>query len=301
MRSDISTKALLPLPRCQRWCYSVGHVHNDLTASVWFSFLLVYLHSVVQLDTVVSGLVVLIGHVVDACCTPVVGILSDRSESRYGRRKSWHAIGSAAALLSFPFILSDPCTTFADFFSKNVERSCPHWTPSVYLAWYGCTVAVFQFGWASVQTTHLALARGLTESPDERLSLYSNRFMFGILSNMAVFVSSWALLSWWRPGEVGPDDATPFFLLTLVVTALGGLAVIVFHGGVQEHQSDDSRRRRWSEVDTSEHVARSASKREDSPPAAEQGNISFWLSQPEVWLMSLVYTSTRLVVNISQM
>ncbi len=34
------------LSHCQRFCYGVGHVLNDLAASMWFSYLLVFLHNV---------------------------------------------------------------------------------------------------------------------------------------------------------------------------------------------------------------------------------------------------------------
>ena len=101
----------------------------------------------------------------------MVGILSDRSRARYGRRKIWHAVGSAAAALSFPFILSDPCTTFgwggcagnatttAATGTGSLEPPAgERWGQGSYLLWYAVSCSVFQFGWASVQTTHLALA-----------------------------------------------------------------------------------------------------------------------------------------------
>ena len=34
------------LGHCHRFSYGVGHVLNDLTASMWFSYLLVFLHQV---------------------------------------------------------------------------------------------------------------------------------------------------------------------------------------------------------------------------------------------------------------
>jgi hypothetical protein len=112
----------------------------------------------------------------------VVGILSDRSRARYGRRKVWHAVGSAAAALSFPFILSDPCTTFgwggcagnatttaATGTGGSLEPPAgERWGQGSYLLWYAVSCSIFQFGWASVQTTHLALAREIARSEEEQ-------------------------------------------------------------------------------------------------------------------------------------
>ena len=41
--------------------YGVGHVLNDLSASMWFSYLLVYLHKVVIFENTVSGYMMLLG------------------------------------------------------------------------------------------------------------------------------------------------------------------------------------------------------------------------------------------------
>jgi hypothetical protein len=39
----------------QRLSYGIGHMFNDLSAACWFSYLLVYLHSVAQLSNINAG------------------------------------------------------------------------------------------------------------------------------------------------------------------------------------------------------------------------------------------------------
>ena len=41
--------------------YGVGHVLNDLSASMWFSYLLIYFHRIVQFTNSVSGYMMLLG------------------------------------------------------------------------------------------------------------------------------------------------------------------------------------------------------------------------------------------------
>ena len=41
--------------------YGVGHILNDLTASMWFSYLLIYLHRVVNFENATAGYMMLLG------------------------------------------------------------------------------------------------------------------------------------------------------------------------------------------------------------------------------------------------
>ena len=109
----------------QKLSFGTGHVLNDLCASVWFSYLLVYLQYVLLVETFLifnlkvdvhiqcnistkqipsglSGIILLIGQVADAISTPLVGILSDHGQCcciggqklcNYGKRKIWHLVG----------------------------------------------------------------------------------------------------------------------------------------------------------------------------------------------------------------
>lgn len=86
-----------PLPPRARLSYSVGHFLNDLCASMWFTYLLVYFHSVLGYSTQHAGALLLAGQVADGICTPLVGYEADQAGGcgRYGRRKSWHLAGKS--------------------------------------------------------------------------------------------------------------------------------------------------------------------------------------------------------------
>ena len=45
----------------KKFSYGVGHVLNDLTASMWFSYLLIYLHRVIGFGNSMAGYIMLIG------------------------------------------------------------------------------------------------------------------------------------------------------------------------------------------------------------------------------------------------
>jgi len=81
----------------------------------------------------------------------------------------WFAFstGTVFVLFSFPFLF----TYFADIHGTTTERS------SVLLC--GLVIAVFQFGWAATQVSHLALIPQLTAVDSERTELSAFRlFIF---------------------------------------------------------------------------------------------------------------------------
>lgn len=120
----------------------------------------------------------------DAVSTPFVGLQSDQAENfwlcRYGKRKTWHLIGNVVntilvilkeklnflgticVLISFPFI-----------FSQCIGCTNSHKWAQLF---YFCTfVAVFQFGWACVQISHLSLIPELTPNEHDRTKLTAVR------------------------------------------------------------------------------------------------------------------------------
>ncbi len=65
--------------------FSVGHVLNDLCASLWFTYLLVFFHLVLEIDNILAGIILLIGQIADGIATPFVGIQVGSSVGSSGK------------------------------------------------------------------------------------------------------------------------------------------------------------------------------------------------------------------------
>ncbi|KRZ23472.1 Major facilitator superfamily domain-containing protein 12 [Trichinella pseudospiralis] len=180
--STISTVEPTPPPPSQkstkrlwrRLAFGFGHVYNDLCASMWFSFLLVFFRKVLLFTAPAAGSIFLIGQIADAISTPAVGFESDRLNVplfclKYGRRKFLHLIGTICVALSFVFLFMK-CfgCTYGDDGTKE-------W---IQLLYYCPFVVIFQFGWASVQIGHLALIPELTPCTAERAALNGIRTQY---------------------------------------------------------------------------------------------------------------------------
>ncbi|XP_051827935.1 major facilitator superfamily domain-containing protein 12 isoform X2 [Antechinus flavipes] len=278
------------LPLVARLSYAVGHFLNDLCASMWFTYLLLYLHSVQSYSSWGAGVLLLLGQLADGVCTPLVGYEADRSGGccgRYGPRKSWHLVGTICVLLSFPFIFN-PCL--------GCTATTPEWAALVY---YAPFIVIFQFGWAATQISHLSLIPELVTNDHEKVELTAFRYAFTVVANIAVYGAAWLLLHFQGshsevpdsgPGDqLGLQDVPVFRNLSLMVVGVGAVFSLLFHLGTKEHP-----RQRQGLEEPSEHSPL-------LPPASRPMLLwKHWLQEPSFYQVGMLYMSTRLIVNLSQ-
>ncbi|XP_068605229.1 major facilitator superfamily domain-containing protein 12-like [Brachionichthys hirsutus] len=275
-----------PLAAPKKLSYAVGHFLNDLCASMWFTYLLVFYHSVLGFQSTHAGVLLLVGQVADAISTPLVGYESDQTPGcgAYGKRKSWHLVGTLSVLLSFAFVFNQ---------CLGCSSSTPQWVSVIFFVPF---IVIFQFGWAAVQISHLSLIPELVTCEHAKVELTAYRYAFTVLANITVYGMAW-LLFHFQAGEdespvsdaLGPADVTVFRNLALLVLGIGALFSIVFHLGTTEKRMDDEER----EGEQGPPLLR---------PKTPAGVLQWkcWLQQPSFYQMAFLYMLTRLIVNLSQ-
>lgn len=170
---QISETRILPCPPrrltlVRKLAYGVGHVFNDLAASMWFTYLILFYHKVIELDNALAGTLLLIGQVVDGISTPIIGFLCDITPFwfyGFGRRKLWHLLGTVLVAVSL-FFFWHKCLPCVAVNGAPLDKQ---------IVWYAVFIAIFQFGWASVQISHLSLIPELTNNESERVGLNAIR------------------------------------------------------------------------------------------------------------------------------
>ncbi|KAK1878777.1 Major facilitator superfamily domain containing protein 12 [Dissostichus eleginoides] len=199
------------LPPLLKLSYAVGHVLNDLCASMWFTYLLVFYHSVLGFQSTYAGVLLLVGQIADGICTPLIGYESDRTPGcgNYGKRKTWHLVGTLSVLVSFAFIFNQ---------CLGCGPQTPQWAS---LTFFLPFIIVFQFGWAATQISHLSLIPELVS----------------LIANITVYAVAY-LLFHVQAGEdedaLGPVDIPVFRNLALIVLGIGALFSLFFHLGIKE-------------------------------------------------------------------
>ena len=129
--------------------------------------------------------------------------------------KAWHLLGSLCVLLCFPFLFLPPiglnvqnCQTVAagttprdatPNSSMVITGSVPgeeckeQWEIAV-TAYYSAFVVLFQFGWATVQISHLSMIPDITFNENNRMALTTTRYAATVISTILVYTVTWLLL-----------------------------------------------------------------------------------------------------------
>jgi len=160
--------------------FGAGDFGPGMTANLLAFSFLIFLTTTAGLSPAAAGSVLAIGRVWDAVNDPLIGYLSDRSQSRWGRRYPWIALGAV------PFGLT--------FFLTWIV---PDWASGSARFWYYVVISlVFQVFYTVVNLPYTTLTAELTQDYDERTELTAFRLgasLLGAISALALglLVSHW--------------------------------------------------------------------------------------------------------------
>lgn len=171
--SDSSVPPATPKPDklslSTKLAYGAGDLGPAITANVGVFFALFFFTNVAGLSAGLAGSILMIGKIWDAVNDPMVGVLSDRTKSRWGRRLPWMLYGA------IPFGIFFFLQWIVPHFSA--DRSANSWG----LFWYYVIIAIlFNSFYTAVNLPYTALTPELTQDYNERTSLNSFRFSFSI-------------------------------------------------------------------------------------------------------------------------
>jgi len=208
--------------------YAVGHVYNDICASMWFSYLLIFYENVCLFSPVAASNLLLIGQIVDGLAQPVVGYFSDKTNGFFGysNRKSWHALGTVLVTCSFPLVFHRILLGSGDPNSVGGFMN--------YVPW----IVLFQIGWATTQINHLPMIPELTSCQHKRDTLNSMRFAALIAANIYTYLMMWLLLHLSGTNlddPLGPAQMVTFENMAYIACGTGLVFTGIFHLGVKEN------------------------------------------------------------------
>lgn len=157
-----------PLSRSTKLAYGTGDLGPAMVSMIKGFFLLNFLINIAGLTPIAAGSVLLIGKIWDAVNDPIVGTLTDRTRTRWGRRRPWLLFGSV------PFGLA--------FFLHFIV---PPGLGSAGLFWYYVVVGILlDAGFTAVNVPYAALTPELSSDNQERTDLNMYRFSFSVLGGL---------------------------------------------------------------------------------------------------------------------
>lgn len=187
--------------------FGLGAVAYGIKDNGFSSFLLIFYNQVLGLDAGLVGAIIMTALMIDAFIDPAIGILSDRTDTRWGRRLPW-LYGSAIPLGILWLLIWDP------------PQLATHTEMAVWL--FVLAVAV-RTAVSCNELPSMAIGPELTSDYHERSLLTRYRFILGWLAGLIMLMLAFAVFL--KP-VVGPGARPGYAVFGLVGGAVMAISII---------------------------------------------------------------------------
>ena len=158
------------LPLRTKLGYGVGDLGGNLFFTIMGFWLLNFVTDTLGLAASLAGLALLVGRVWDAVTDPLMGSLSDRTVSRWGRRRPYLLFGAPAVVVGMTLV-------FLDVGGRG-------WSDGALFAWVVFAVCVVNTAYTVVYVPYGALTPELARDFQERTNLTGYRMAWAIVGTL---------------------------------------------------------------------------------------------------------------------
>ena len=205
--------------RLSRWnklLYGVGDTGFSLTSTIIGAYFAIFLTDVVGVLPRVAAAAIFVGRSWDYINDPIIGHISDRTRTRWGRRR--------------PFLLFG-------FLPYAIAFTMMWWRPPLQgdlaLAIYYAVAYVFYDAAATfVYMPYFALTPELTQDYDERTALTSYRMFFSIFASLVAFTVPLAIV-----GPFTPENAPRVLTMGAIFGLASALPLLLTFFGTRERKA----------------------------------------------------------------
>jgi len=203
------------LPLLRKAAYGAGELGPAMAGSTMIFFQLVFLTNVAGLQPGLAGSVLLTGKIWDAVNDPLIGWLSDRTRTRFGRRIPW------MVLCAVPFALF----FFLNWCVPGFVDGSNQWG---LFAYYTGASVLFNTFYTGMALTHSSLTPELSHDYDERSRITGFRMAFSLGGSVGGLVVALVVF---RAMATAPDTVK-YAVMAASVAVLGVVAMAVCVGGI---------------------------------------------------------------------
>jgi GPH family glycoside/pentoside/hexuronide:cation symporter len=204
-----------PLTRLTKFLYGAGDLGFSLTDTTIGVLFAIFLTDVVGLSPKLAAVAVFLGRSWDYINDPLIGYLSDRTRTRWGRRRPFLLFGFIPFGISFSMLWWRP----------------PIESPYLLAAYYGLAYLLFDTSATIVYMPYFCLTPELTQDYDERTTLTSYRMAFSILGGLIAFTAPLAII-----GTMRPENAGRVYGVGIGVAAISALPLLLTFFGTKEKE-----------------------------------------------------------------
>lgn len=166
------TRERVPLPT--KIAYGAGAIAYGIKDNGYSVFLLLFYNQVVGLPASAVGTVIGLALIFDAFVDPLIGHLSDRTHTRWGRRHPWLYASAVPIALSWLMLWRPPEST-----------------PQIILGYLLITAIITRAAIATNEVPSLAMAPELTRDYHERTLVLRYRYLFGWAGGLGMLMAAY--------------------------------------------------------------------------------------------------------------
>lgn len=201
------------LPFWTKIIYGSGDLGFSMNNSIITAFFSVFMVTVVGMPPGLVAIIFVVGRSWDFINDPIVGHLSDRTRTRWGRRRPFLLFGAIPFGLSFTLLWLGP-----------------NFSQTGLIIYYSLAYIVYEAMATTVYMPYFALTPELTDDYDERTKLTSFRMMFNIIGSLTAYILPLLI--------IGNDwtQATKQDVLTMafVAAAIAATPILIVFFGTKE-------------------------------------------------------------------
>lgn len=197
----------------EKIAYGLGDTASNIVFQTVMMFLAYFYTDIFGLSPALVGILFLSIRILDAVTDPLMGALADRTRSVHGQFRPY------LLWLAVPFGLISVLAFTTPDLSDNGK-----------VIYAFATYGLLMIAYTAINIPYSALGGVLTKELEERVSVQSYRFVFGMLGGLLVSAFTLPLVEWFGQG----DKAKGYQLTMMVMSAAGVLMFFVCFWGTKE-------------------------------------------------------------------
>jgi glycoside/pentoside/hexuronide:cation symporter, GPH family len=194
------------VPLKTKVAYGIGAMAYGIKENGYTTFLLLFYNQVVGLPAGAVGSIIGIALIFDAMIDPLIGIMSDRTHTRWGRRHPWLYASALPIAISW-LLLWYP----------------PQGSQQMILGWLLVVAIMTRAAIATNEVPSLAMAPEMTPDYHERTSVLRYRYLFGWAGGLMMLMLAYGVFLPVMSGEgaaKGYQNYGLFGAITMAATVL---------------------------------------------------------------------------------
>lgn len=173
------------LPFGTKFAFGFGQLGEALFMGLTLTFVPIFYNQAVGLSAEYVGIALFVGIFADAISDPLVGSISDRWRSRFGRRHPFLFVSAPPLALCLYMLFQPPQVLLEIVPGTSLPEQLP------LFLWMTAWLLLGRFFLTLYVIPHLALGAELSTDYNERASVYSYNAMFGFFFGPMVAFVAW--------------------------------------------------------------------------------------------------------------